>query len=163
MSTYPINSESEQSRISAIPATKFHSKSLIISVIKPIFEQINEMEERTLRNLNIIVHAKQNKEQKNLEIGIEELIAALSWQETILPNVEARVPKNTTILGLLIKKYNRLIEQIETAKKTNPEKLQQAIHVLNSSQECKPETATIINALISAIPSKESEQEKQPL
>ncbi len=157
MSTYPVNRESEQSRISIIPATKFHSKSLIISLIKPIFEQINALEESTLRNLNIIVHAKQDKEQTTLEIGIEELIAALFWQETILPNVEATVPKNTTILGLVIKKYNRLIQQIETAKKTNPEKLQEAIRVLNSSREYKPETANIINALISAIPSKESQ------
>lgn len=160
MAAYPIiNSKMEQSEAPAIPETKFYSKSLIISAVKPIFEKINEMDENILSNLNIIVtkHAKEYKKRKTLEVGTNRLILELYEQEDKLVRFGSMTPKNVVYLGKLLREYKAIMDQITTAKKTNPEKLQGAIDVLDDSGKFHPETIAIINALVSAIPSKQSE------
>ena len=160
MAAYPVsNSKSEQPAIPAIPATKFHSKSLITSVVKPIFEELDKMEESTLRNLNFIVtkHAKEYKKRTKLEIGTNQLIFELYNQERIFSTTGSIEPNNVVHLGKLMKQHAALIEQMKTAKKTNYEKFAEVIDTLSSNGKFKPETIAVMNALVSAIPSKKSE------
>ncbi len=159
MSAYPIINKIEPSEAPAIPETKFYSKSLIMSVVKPIFERINEMDEHILRNLDTIVtaHAKEYKRRPKFEIGTNQLILELYQQEDRLTRFGSMTPKNVVNLGKLLRENKAIIEQIKMAKKTNPEKFEGAIDALSSSGKFKPETIAVINALMSAIPSKQSE------
>ena len=160
MAAYPVTrSKSEPPAATAIPETKFFSKSLIIKVAKPIFEELDNMEEGILRNLECIItrHAKEFKKRTKLEIGTNKLIFELYDQERILSSVRSIEPGNVVNLGKLLKEYASLMEEIKTAKKISPEKLEGAIDTLSSSGKFKPETIVIMNALVPAIPSKQSE------